>query len=118
LNVPHRVGQPATTPAEFIDTPAGRPVALSVGPTPAFWSGPEVVILNQTGVPAVDERVVLATAMAPCTRRLTANEEGVTVAAASVGVKFTEYVPTGADDQLNRPAELSVKPDGSDPAGA
>ena len=40
------------------------------------------------------------------------------MAASSVGVKFTEYVPTGADDQLNRPAELSVKPDGSDPAGA
>ena len=69
LNVPYRVGQPVITPAEFIDTPVGRPVALSVGVTPAFWSGPDVVTLNQTGVPAVDERPVLAMAMAPCTRR-------------------------------------------------
>src|ERR1700722_2404977 len=47
LNVPHRVGQPVITPAEVIDTPGGRPVALSVGAKPAFWSGPEVVTLNQ-----------------------------------------------------------------------
>ena len=31
LNVPYRVGQPVITPAEFIDTPVGRPVTLRVG---------------------------------------------------------------------------------------
>src|SRR5579859_4357511 len=60
LNVPYRVGQPVVTPAELIDVPVGRPDALSVGLAPAFWSGPEVVTLNQTGVPTVDERAVLA----------------------------------------------------------
>jgi hypothetical protein len=77
-----------------------------------------VVILNQTGVPTVDERAMLATAMAPCTRRLTASEDGITVAGVLVGVTAIEYVPTAADDQLSLPAALSAKPAGSDPTGA
>jgi hypothetical protein len=76
-----------------------------------------VASLNQTGVPAVDERLVLAMVIDPCTRTVTANDEGIT-AAALVGVTATEYDPTEADDQLSLPAVLSAKWDGSDPVGA
>ena len=39
LNVPGLVGQPVITPAEFIDRPAGSPVALNVGAKPALLVG-------------------------------------------------------------------------------
>jgi hypothetical protein len=87
LNVPHLVGQPVITPAEVIDTPGGRPVALSVGATPAFWSGPDVASRNQTGVPTVDARFTEDGAMVPCTSQVNGIEAG---SAPAGGVTVTE----------------------------
>jgi len=109
------------SPAEVIERPAGSPVALSVGAKPAFWSGPDVVTLSEIGVPAVDERFGVEMATVPCTLRVADSEEGITVAgvaAVLAGVTVTECTPTGVDDDhLSRPAALSERYDGSDPAG-
>src|SRR5208282_879311 len=101
LYVPGLAGHPVITPAGVIERPAGRPVALSVGAKPAFWSGPDVVTLSETGVPAVDERFAVDRATVPCTLRVASTEEGITVAgvaAVLVGVTVTECIPTGVDD--------------------
>ena len=103
LNVPHLVGQPVIRPAEFIDRPVGRPVAVSAGLTPAFsWSGPVVVTRCQTGVPAFDVMAGADTATAPAHPEVDHHRGGnhrrggggAGRGAGVVWVKATEYVPT------------------------